>query len=82
MLLYSVAYSMETAYDLFTVVGTLKLPEPALERTLAVISLADAQAFFVYGDRVSEIALLAESADHVDRLEAGVQDVLAERSPT
>lgn len=79
LLLYSVAYSMETAYELFTVVGTLQLPEPALERTLAVISLADAQAFFVYGNRVSEIALLAESADHVDALEAEIRGVLAGR---
>ncbi|MCP5070074.1 MAG: ABC transporter permease [bacterium] len=80
LLLYSVAYSMETAYDLFEVVGTLRLPEPALERTLAVISLADAQAFFAYGDRVSEIAVLAEDADHVDALEADVRVVLAKRS--
>jgi len=79
LLLYSVAYSMETAYDLFTVVGTLRLPEPALERTLAVISLADAQAFFAYGDRVSEIAVLAKDAGHVDALEADLHAVLAKR---
>ncbi|MCP5056267.1 MAG: ABC transporter permease [bacterium] len=78
LLLYSVAYSMETAYDLFRVVGTLHLPEPALERVLAVISLPDAQAFFAYGDRVSEIAVLAESADHVDALEVDLQGLLAE----
>lgn len=63
LLLYSVAYSLEMAYELFTVVGTMKLPDPTMERGLAVVHLADAQAFFVYGDRVSEVAILADSAD-------------------
>jgi len=63
ILVYSVAYSFEMAYELFTVVGIAKLPEPALDRALAVISLAAAQRFFVYGDRVTEVALLAEDAD-------------------
>jgi ABC-type lipoprotein release transport system permease subunit len=63
LLLYSVAYSLENAYDLFRVVGILQLPDAALERSLTVIGLADAQEFFVYGDRVSEIAMLTESAD-------------------
>jgi ABC-type lipoprotein release transport system permease subunit len=65
VLLYSVAYSLESAYELFRVVGVLEIPEPALDRTLAVISLADAQSFFVYGDRLSEIAVLTGSADEV-----------------
>ncbi len=56
------------AYELFTVVGIMKLPEPALDRALAVISLADAQEFFVYGDRVTEVALLAEDADAAPKL--------------
>jgi putative ABC transport system permease protein len=76
LLLYGVAYSLETAYDLFRVVGVMKLPEPGLDRSLAAISLADAQAFFVFGDRVSEIAVLASSADESgplrDRLAAGI----------
>lgn len=79
LLLYSVAYSMETAYDLFTVVGTLRLPEPALERRLAVLTLDDAQAFFAYGERVSEIALLTEDADAVPRVEARLAELLGER---
>jgi ABC-type lipoprotein release transport system permease subunit len=66
ILLYAVAYSLETAYDLFTVVGTLKLPEPELERNLSLIRLADAEAFFVYDGRLSEIALRLDSADAVD----------------
>jgi ABC-type lipoprotein release transport system permease subunit len=65
VLLYSIAYSLETAYDLFLVVGIMKLPDANLDRGLAAISLADAQDFFVYGDRVSEVAVLAESADAV-----------------
>jgi len=66
LLLYSVAYSLEMAYDLFTVVGTMKLPDPNMDRSLAVVDLADAQAFFVYGDRISEVAILADSADDTD----------------
>jgi len=68
VLLYSVAYSQEMAYELFTVTGLLKLPEPELDRRLSVISLRDAQDFFVYGNRVSEIALLAASADGLPAL--------------
>jgi len=63
LLLYSVAYSLETAYELFDVAGVMRLPDPNLDANLAVISLADAQDFFVYGDRVSEIAILTDEAD-------------------
>ena len=62
LLLYSVAYSLESAYDLFRVVGLMGLPNAELDRGLALISLADAQAFFVYGDRLSEIAIRAQDA--------------------
>ena len=77
LLLYSVAYSLETAYELFELVGVLKLPEPELERVLAVISLADAQEFFVYGDRVSEVAVLVDDADLVPAVAAGLRAALA-----
>jgi ABC-type lipoprotein release transport system permease subunit len=77
VLLYSVAYSLETAYDLFTVVGVMKLPEIEMDRTLAVISLAEAQAFFVYGDRVSEIAILADDADAVPAVAGSVRASVA-----
>ncbi|MEE2674808.1 MAG: FtsX-like permease family protein [Myxococcota bacterium] len=73
ILVYGVAYSLETAYELFTLVGTLKLPNPELERSLAVIDLADAQDFYVYGDRLTEIAVRLESADDV----GPVRDALA-----
>jgi len=76
LLLFGAAYSLESAYELFTLVGTIALPEPELERSLAIISLADAQEFFVYGDRVSEIALLAENADAAPALEAALRDAL------
>jgi ABC-type lipoprotein release transport system permease subunit len=72
VLLYSVAYSLEMAYELFTVVGTFKLPDATMERGLSVVDIADAQDFFVYGDRVSEIAILADSADDTARVEAAV----------
>jgi len=73
LLLFSSAYSLETAYDLFEVVGIMRLPDAQLERTLAVISLADAQEFFVYGNRVSEVAVLAASDRAVPALVAGLR---------
>jgi putative ABC transport system permease protein len=68
LLLYGVAYSLETAYELFTVVGLVKLPEPELERSIALITLAVAQEFYAYGDRLSEIAVLATAADETGPL--------------
>ncbi len=77
LLVYGVAYSLETAYELFTVVGRIELPESDLERTLSLVTLTDAQSFFVYGDRLSEIAVRLGSADDADR----VRDELAARLP-
>ena len=68
LLLYSVAYSLETAYELFDVVGIMRLPNPQIDGNLAVISLTDAQDFFVYGDRVSEVAILTDDADRSDEV--------------
>jgi ABC-type lipoprotein release transport system permease subunit len=82
LLLYSMAYSLETAYELFTVVGITKLPEPGMDRTLAVMSLSDAQEFFVYGDRVSEVAVLAESADAAEPIADALKTGLAGGEPT
>ena len=50
-------------------VGIMRLPVPDLERSLALIRLRDAQDFFVYGDRASEIAILAR--DDCKRIEYG-----------
>ena len=72
LLLYSVAYSLETAYELYTVQGILRLPEPSLDRTLALISLEDARAFFAYGEKVSEVAVLAEQAGDVPPIVAAL----------
>jgi ABC-type lipoprotein release transport system permease subunit len=77
VLLYSVAYSLETAYDLFRVVGIMKLPEPGLDRALAVIPLAMAQEFFVYGDRVSEVAILASAADRAAEVGSALRQALS-----
>jgi ABC-type lipoprotein release transport system permease subunit len=77
LLLYSVAYSLETAYELFEVVGVMKLPDAELDRSLAVISLADAQEFFVYGDRVSEVAILADGADDASEVRNALATALA-----
>ena len=45
MLLYSVAYSLETAYELFRVVGIMRLPEANMDRGLVLLSLRDEEAF-------------------------------------
>lgn len=68
VLLYGIAYSLETAYELFTVVGTMALPDARLERNLAIIQLDAASEFFVYEDRITEVAILAENADQSDAL--------------
>ena len=77
LLLYSFAYSLESAYELFRVTGIIKLPEPRIDRSLAAISLADAQEFFVYGDRVSEIAILTEDDDSSSALVSALESALA-----
>jgi putative ABC transport system permease protein len=77
VLVYGVAYSLETAYELFTVVGLLELPEAELERNLSLVSLADAQAFLVYGDRISEVVVRVASADDAEP----VRDLLAAALP-
>jgi len=81
LLLYSVAWTTEMAYELFTVTGVMRLPEPALDRKLAVLSLSDAQSFFVYGDRISEVAIRARNADDVPLLEKELARRLAASSP-
>jgi ABC-type lipoprotein release transport system permease subunit len=68
VLVYGVAYTLETAYELFTVRGLVRLPDAGLERTLAVVPIGDLQDFLVFGDRVSEIAVLAQSADRTEPL--------------
>jgi ABC-type lipoprotein release transport system permease subunit len=82
VLLYSAAYSMETAYELFTIVGVVNLMEPSLDRSTALISLADAQDFFVYGDRVSEVAILAADADAAGPVAARLLPALAGQTGT
>jgi putative ABC transport system permease protein len=72
VLLYGVAYSLETAYELFTLVGTLALPDPRLERNLAIIHIADASEFYVYENRITEVALLAADAEHSNALRSSV----------
>jgi len=69
ILVFSMAYTLENAYDLFTLTGTMHLPDPAFERSFAVVRIDDLQAFLAFGDRVSEIALLADSASQVPAIE-------------
>ncbi len=77
VLLYSMAYSLEMAYELFRVTGLVSLPDADLERALAVIGLQDAQAFFVYDDRVNEVAILGSGADTAPALFQGVEAVVS-----
>ncbi len=68
VLLYGVAYTLETAYELFEVAGVIDLPDARLERAMAVVHIDDARDFYVYGDRVSEIAMLADEAGDAEGL--------------
>jgi ABC-type lipoprotein release transport system permease subunit len=68
VLVYGVAYTLETAYELFTVTGLARVPDARLERTLAIVAIGELQDFLVFGDRVSEIAVLARSADRTEPL--------------
>ncbi len=72
VLVFSMAYTLQNAYELFTLTGTMKLPDPALERSFAVVELASLQTFLEFGDRVTEVALLAESAADVPDIEASL----------
>jgi putative ABC transport system permease protein len=76
VLVYGVAYSLETAYELFRVVGLVGLPDPGLERTLAVVDLKVLQEFLVLGDRVTEIAVLATHQDRTGPLRDRLADDL------
>lgn len=77
LLLYSAAWTLETALDLFTLVGVIRFPEPAVDRSLAIISLRDAQDFLAFGDRVTEVAVLAEDPDRVPQLAATLRAAVA-----
>ena len=59
-------------------VGIARLPEPQLDRSLALITLADAQDFFAYGDRVSELAVLADDADAAEPLQRALIERFAQ----
>ena len=77
VLLYGIAYSLETAYELFTVVGTMALPDPRLERNLAIVHIDVASEFYVYEDRITEVAILADSADDAGPLLAELDALMA-----
>jgi ABC-type lipoprotein release transport system permease subunit len=78
LLVFTQAYSLESAYELFTLVGSLRLPEAGLERGLALVALRDAQELLVYGDRISEIGLLAGSGAEARALRDGLRASLGE----
>ena len=78
VLVYTVAYTLENAYELFSVRGLIRAPDPSLERSLALISLADAQALFAYDGKVSEVALLARDSARVAETRAALAAALAQ----
>ncbi len=80
VLAYTVAYTLENAYELFTVRGLIRAPEPRLERSLALITLRDAQALFAYEGRVSEVALLARDSSRLDETRRALAATLSARS--
>lgn len=76
VLLYGIAYSLESAYELFTVVGLIRFPDSRLERSLAFVSLEDAQSFYVYPEKVTEVAILLEDSESVPALQATLAEKL------
>ena len=72
VLLYGIAYSLENAYELFTVVGLFRFPDSRLERSLAFVSLEDAQSFYVYPDKVTEVAILLEDSESAPTVESAL----------
>ena len=76
VLLYGIAYSLESAYDLFKVVGLIRFPDSMMERRLAFISLEDAQTFYVYPDKVTEVAILLEDSESVPDVQAALTQSL------
>ena len=72
VLVYTVAYTLENAYELFRVRGLIRAPDPRLERSLALISLADAQALFAYDGRVSEVAMLVRDPARLEATRAAL----------
>jgi putative ABC transport system permease protein len=77
VLVYTVAYTLENAYEIFSVRGVIRAPDPALERSLALISLADAQALIAYQGRVSEVALRIRDAGELDETRAALAAAIA-----
>jgi len=79
LLFDSAAWTLETALDLFTLVGVIRFPEPGLDRALALVSLRDAQQVLAFGDRVTGVELLAESAERVPDLVDTLRRAVAAR---
>jgi ABC-type lipoprotein release transport system permease subunit len=77
VLAYTVAYTLENAYELFTVSGVLRAPDPRLERSLALIALPDAQALFAYEGRVSEVAMIVQDVARLDATRVAVAAAVA-----
>jgi ABC-type lipoprotein release transport system permease subunit len=77
VLVYTVAYTLENAYELYRVSGVMRLPTAQLDRSLALIALADAQALFGYDDRVSEVALRVDDPERVASLQRELEAKLA-----
>ena len=80
VLVYTVAYTLENSYDLFRVRGLIHAPDPRLERSLALISLADAQELFAYQGRVSEVAMLVRDLSQLAATRAAVAADVAAHS--
>lgn len=76
VLLYGIAYSLESAYELFQVVGLIRFPDPNLERSLAFISLEDAQSFYVYPEKITEVAVLLDESDEAPAIQARLAERL------
>ena len=82
VLVYGLAYTLETAYELFEVTGLVALPDAGLERTLGVVGIRALQDFLEFGDRVSEVAIAADSANRTEPLRRALVASFDGREPS
>jgi ABC-type lipoprotein release transport system permease subunit len=77
VLAHAVAYTLEPAYERYRVSGVMRLPDPTLDATLAVLALADAQALLAREGRATEVAVLAAGAADAPAVAAALRTALA-----
>ncbi len=76
IVLVTQAFDGSIASDAFRVVGACHTGQPEIDRNTVWITLASAQNFLVYGDKISEIVLLLKSPADVERVQRELKEEL------